>query len=292
MTTIDASIKFVSKAIDSYDFKRALKPLTVGISGPQGSGKTYLTSYLTQTLQRNYPTLKFSQFLIDDFYLTRADQERVTQEAIKDDNKLLNGRGLPGTHDLNLLQLVLGQICGNYKKQWVPVAIPSYDKSAFGGLGDRLRTVGTVLDEPVDVVICEGWFNGFMPLDDDLINIKYLTSPVDSLLQRHKLYQIQDINSQLSRYVPIWQMFSQFVILQTDSIEDVYKWRIEQEHALIALKGQGMSDEEVKVFVDRYMPMYLLYYDELCQKGIPNSKCFVLSIDVNRKLLNSMEISV
>lgn len=291
-TTLDASIKFVSKAIDSYDFEGALKPLTVGISGPQGSGKTYLASYLTQTLQNSYPNLKFTQFLIDDFYLTHSDQERVTQQAIKDENKLLIGRGLPGTHDLNLLQNVLHQMCENYKKQWVPVRLPFYDKSAFGGLGDRLSTGANILNEPVDVVICEGWFNGFMPLNEELVNIKYLTSPVDSILQRYRLYQIQDINNQLSNYVPIWKIFSHFVILQTDTIENVYKWRIEQEHALIALKGQGMSDEQIKLFVDRYMPMYLLYYEKLCDQGLHNTQCLVLPIDLHRKLLGSRIIGI
>ena len=30
----------------------------------------------------------------------------------------------------------------------------------------------------------------------------------------------------------------------------VYDWRIEQEHSLIAQKGSGMTDAEVRVFVD------------------------------------------
>ncbi|KAI5949794.1 hypothetical protein KGF57_004617 [Candida theae] len=244
MTTLEASIKFVSKAIDLHDFKHALKPLTVGVSGPQGSGKTYLASHLTQTLRDNYPKLRFIQFSVDDFYLKRSEQEKVTQEAAQDDNKLLFGRGLPGTHDLSLLQSVLHRICNNYKNDWVPVTIPFYDKSAFGGLGDRSSTEGCTLNEPVDVVICEGWFNGFMPLDQNLLSIRYFTSPVDSILQRHRLYQLQDINLRLSKYSSIWEMFTHFVILQTDTVENVYKWRIEQEHALIALKGQGMCDEE------------------------------------------------
>ncbi|KAI5970937.1 hypothetical protein CANMA_000097 [Candida margitis] len=285
ITSLEASVNFISKAIDLYDFKNALKPLTVGVSGPQGSGKTYLASCLTKTLEHNNPNLRFTQFSIDDFYLTRSEQEKVTQVAVKDENKLLQGRGLPGTHDLKLLKDVLHQICGNYKSQWVPVKIPSYDKSAFGGLGDRLETDENVLQEPVDVIICEGWFNGFMPLDEDLVTLRYLTSPVDSILQRHKLYQIRDINNQLSSYVPIWEIFSHFIILQTDTIENVYKWRLEQEHALIALKSQGMSDDEVISFVDRYMPMYLLCYEQLCEQGLENAQSLTLSIDFHRQLL-------
>ena len=38
---------------------------------------------------------------IDDFYLTHKDQEALNDQF--DDNDLLQGRGLPGTHDMKLL---------------------------------------------------------------------------------------------------------------------------------------------------------------------------------------------
>jgi len=47
----------------------------------------------------------------------------------------------------------------------------------------------------------------------------------------------------------------------------VYAWRLEQEAALRAAKGTGMSDEQVISFVDGYYPAYELYTEDL-RRGI------------------------
>lgn len=38
-----------------------------------------------------------------------------------------------------------------------------------------------------------------------------------------------------------------------EDLEYVYEWRIQQEHGLIKLKGSGMTDEQVRAFVDSCM---------------------------------------
>ncbi|CAK9437579.1 uncharacterized protein LODBEIA_P19570 [Lodderomyces beijingensis] len=285
MTTETTSLDFISNAIDSKGPLQWKEPLLVGVSGPQGSGKSYLTSHLALQLQRKYPNLNIIQFSIDDFYLTRADQAQLTQESKLDDNHLLQGRGLPGTHDLPLLTSVLDSLISNYTNtSWTPVRVPFYDKSAYGGLGDRSTTDYQNVYRPADVIICEGWFTGFTPVSADLTRLKYLTHSPDSIVQRHKLYQIEDINERLRAYVPIWQTFAIFIVLKTDSILDVYEWRLEQEHWLIQMKGEGMNDEQVTRFIDRYMPVYELYYDTLCDKGLPDSKCLIMEIDIKRNM--------
>ncbi|KAI3406937.2 AOS1 [Candida oxycetoniae] len=263
-TSLAASLGFVAKAIESHGFPSCLTPLVVGVSGPQGSGKTYLTCQLTNQLRWNYPELNIIQFSIDDFYLTQTDQAVLTEKAKKEGNKLLQGRGLPGTHDLPYLSRVLIQLVENYKTRWLPVRIPCYDKAAHKGLGDRSAEKCQLVEKPADVIICEGWFNGYMSLSPDQTRLRYLTSPVDGLLQKHKLFEIQDINEKLKSYIPIWKMFEYFIIIHTDTIDNVYKWRLEQEHTLISEKGEGMTDLQVIEFIDRYMPLYILYYDKLC----------------------------
>jgi Predicted kinase len=68
----------------------------IGLNGVQGIGKTTLVRVLSSVLnnQEGYPTLVAS---IDDFYLTREDQVRLSEGG----NKLWEQRGLPGTFGIS-----------------------------------------------------------------------------------------------------------------------------------------------------------------------------------------------
>lgn len=66
-------------------------------------------------------------------------------------------------------------------------------------------------------------------------------------------------------------MLDVLVHMDAQDISFVYDWRITQEHMLIEAKGQGMSDDEVRRFVDGYMPAYELYVPAL-RKGAFSEK--------------------
>jgi D-glycerate 3-kinase len=66
------------------------------------------------------------------------------------------------------------------------------------------------------------------------------------------------------------QHLDYLVHLDTDDLMNVYRWRLEQEHALRKSRDTGMSDEQVVSFVECYMPAYELYLDYLRQ-GFFNS---------------------
>lgn len=268
MTSLSISVDYVSSIIQSHILKeKNAKPIVIGVSGPQGSGKTYLAEHLVSEIAQRFPDLNSVKFSMDDLYLTNSDQRRLTKEAVKDENKLLQGRGLPGTHDIDLgLEIFSKLISGE------PVAIPIYNKAAFNGEGDRSAS-STPISKKADLIIFEGWFNGYIPLDDDLVRIKWLSSLLDpqSCLKIHKLYQIEDINEKLKNYADLWEYFDYFIYIDTN-YQNVAKWRLEQEHALIKLTGSGMSDEQVGQFIERYMPIYELFYEKLCDNGVCKKK--------------------
>ncbi|ODV79627.1 P-loop containing nucleoside triphosphate hydrolase protein [Suhomyces tanzawaensis NRRL Y-17324] len=285
MTTVTVTNEFLSRAIRAHDFSPHSKPLVIGISGPQGSGKSYVTEQVHTLLQNEFSNLNIVQFLMDDLYLTHADQAALTQRAKSelDDNRLLQGRGLPGTHDIELGihifdSIIQSRISGKLAS---PIKIPSYDKSLFAGEGDRDDPAQwQTIENPIDVVLFEGWFNGFMPLDPDQLRIKYLGSSSAALI-RHKFPHIEDVNENLFQYTKIWNHFDKFVCLETANISDVYTWRLQQEHALVARTGSGMSDSQVEAFVDRYMPVYELYYTNMCARGVSDATNSNLRIGVD-----------
>ena len=297
MTTLARSIEYLSPAIDSYVHNVSEKALVIGISGPQGSGKSYLTNQLGTELRNMYPKLNIVLFLMDDLYLKHEDQLELTARSLKDmdDNKLLQGRGLPGTHDIALgADLFSKLIHRNSKLITNEISIPFYDKGAFNGEGDRSPECNwNVVKTPVDVIIFEGWFNGFQPLSFDQLRVKYLTSDLNkSVIQRHKMFHVEQVNENLKEYAKLWSLFDYFIYLETDSLQNVYNWRLEQEHYLKATTpaGTGMTDDEVIKFVDRYMPIYELYYEKMCSDGCVEKAGHNLKLTINakRKMLDSM----
>lgn len=294
MTTLSRSIEFIKPIIDARPFGTPTKPLVVGISGPQGSGKSFLTNQFASDLKVMYPKMNIVLFLMDDLYLTHDDQLQLTRTAREQmgDNKLLMGRGLPGTHDIDLGSKLLNQLLDE-KSDGEDIAIPFYDKSAFDGEGDRSPMSNwTKVKTPVDIIIFEGWFNGFKPLSIDQLRFKYSTSNSDSILKRHELNHIERINGSLEQYAKIWSLFDYFIYFETNSLQNVYRWRLEQEHCLIKSSptGAGMTDAEVVKFVDRYMPIYELYYQNMCEAGCiaQSGSNLKLVIDENRNMTGSI----
>lgn len=114
---------------------------------------------------------------IDDFYLTRAEQQTLAQS--QPGNPLVQHRGQPSTHDLTLAERVLiaARACQSVK-------IPSYDKGALNGLGDRqperewhvARFASAQRDPRPIVLILEGWCLGFSALSDDNVERLWTTA--------------------------------------------------------------------------------------------------------------------
>ena len=82
------------------------------------------------------------------------------------DNPLVQHRGQPSTHDVELGQKILQSLKSNQRTE-----IPIYDKSAFNGEGDRVKgNCRTILadERRADLVILEGWCVGFRAVHDGL----------------------------------------------------------------------------------------------------------------------------
>ena len=100
---------------------------------------------------------------IDDFYLPYQQQKQLAAE--NPSNPLIQHRGQPSTHDLSLCASVFSSLRDKRETR-----IPSYDKSAYNGKGDRTsqeewRTLNRSGEEPIEVVIFEGWCVGFRALE-------------------------------------------------------------------------------------------------------------------------------
>jgi D-glycerate 3-kinase len=215
---------------------------------------------------------------MDDFYLTYQDQCQLGNKY--PENKLLEFRGEPGTHDILLGKQVLQELCevhqkysenfrenlerkGNVKLNNLSVSIPSYDKSLQNGRGDR-SPVGNIVLPPFDIILFDGWSLGFKHLPFYKLKEVYENASSSSKLKPHTLFDLEVINENLKQYEENWYPFLDvFIHIEAEDINYVYQWRLEQEHNMKRQRKSGMSDEQVKDFIDRYMPAYELYLERL-----------------------------
>ncbi|KAI0359620.1 P-loop containing nucleoside triphosphate hydrolase protein [Trametes cingulata] len=258
-----------AKYSDRNNGSTAVPPLVVGVQGPQGSGKTFLTSILRDVQKAPPHNLSVAVLSLDDLYLPHDGL--VNLAAAHPDNALLKGRGQPGTHDVPLGTEVLNKLkrINDPDAAGVALELPSFDKSAFDGEGDRAPH-GAVDRPPIDVVLFEGWCVGFYPISREQLERRYV-QPVkglgDDFLQRkgYRLEDIADVNERLKNYVSWWNLFDAFIQIKPPDEHPytyIYKWRLQQEHHMKAEKGgRGMTDEQVEKFVDRYIPGYVFFGD-------------------------------
>lgn len=194
---------------------------------------------------------------IDDLYLPRDAQSALA--AAHPENPLIQHRGQPGTHDLRLGLSLFRDL-----RERQPTRLPSYDKAAYHGAGDRDEgrwlTINNKEDETVDVVIFEGWCVGFRPLSDQALEAEWRDAVAavqregpegdKSQLGRQELSSVLFVNDALRGYNGLTDALDAFVHVDAQETQWVYAWRLEQEQKLREARGTGMSDDAVRRFVD------------------------------------------
>ncbi len=207
------------------------RSIVVGLAGAQGSGKSTMAPRLAALLEKR--GLHTAILALDDFYLTRAERLALAETV----HPLLATRGVPGTHDIGLLDRTLDAIlAGNGK-----VAVPRFDKAT-----DDRTSLG-VLAPPLEVVLLEGWCVGAPPQPDAA-----LIDPVNDL------ERIEDprgvwrgwVNHRLAtNYAALFDRLAFRVFLHAPSFAVVERWRGEQE---VDLGGRGMAPGAIGRFVAHY----------------------------------------
>ena len=244
-------------------------PLIIGLTAPQGAGKSLLVSLLHKFLHEDHklPTTIFS---LDDFYLPHDGLQALAKE--NPENPLLQHRGQPSTHDIPLVRSVFASLRENN-----PTRIPQFNKAAYNGQGDRVPEsdwlqVNDDPAHPIRIVLFEGWCVGFRPLPSSVLEQKHSaavtaaqasSSDYKGRLGHNTLRNVTTINEALKEYDEITTQFNGLIDIDAEDPLYVYEWRLEQEHNLIKAKGSGMTDEQVREFVDGYYPSYELYVEGL-----------------------------
>ncbi|SEA37483.1 phosphoribulokinase [Microbulbifer marinus] len=213
------------------------RTLVVGICGGQGSGKSTLTAFLQLVWAQM--DLRSAGFSLDDIYLTKAERRELARRV----HPLLQTRGVPGTHDVQLGMDTITALCDGTAGSETP--IPQFDKS----IDDRVsRANWPVHRGTVDILLFEGWCVGARPWRD-------ADAPINALERQEDADGIwrNYINAQLAGpYRDLFARLDVLLMLKVPDMDCVLEWRQLQEHKLRARSGGGMTDDELERFVQHY----------------------------------------
>jgi len=220
------------------------KTLVIGLAGGQGSGKTTISSILSIILKK-YFKLNVIIVSIDDFYKTRKDRKMLSKKK----HPLLMTRGVPGTHDVNLMLSFFKKI---KLKKFKSLEAPKFNKA----IDDRYKkSLWYKIKTKPDVVIFEGWCVGARAQSSS-----QLKKPINSL---EKVYDQgakwrAHVNNQLkTKYKTLFNQLDGLLYLKAKNFNLLREWRLKQERKLwIQTKNKKnlkiMSSGDVINFMQTY----------------------------------------
>ena len=238
-------------------YKKKKKTLFLGFSGGQGSGKTTVAKILKIILKKFFKR-KIHISSIDDFYKTLKDRNKMANTI----HPLFKTRGVPGTHDINLIKKFFYFI---KEKKFAKTKLPKFDKS----MDDRLKKKYWFnIKERPEIVILEGWCVGAQPQSNSLIK-----KPINIL----EKYEDQDliwrkyVNEKLKKeYKKLFSMIDYYIFMKIPNFKMVFKWRLLQENKLrkkLKFKRKIMSYNKIKHFIMFYQRITLQMIKDLSKSA-------------------------
>jgi len=238
-------------------YKKKGKTLFLGFSGGQGSGKTTVVKILKIILKRFFKR-KIYVSSIDDFYKTLKDRNEMSYTT----HSLFKTRGVPGTHDVNLINKFFYFI---KRKKFKKTKLPKFDKS----IDDRLKKKYWFnIKERPEIVILEGWCVGARSQSNSLIK-----KPVNILekYEDENLIWRKHVNEKLKReYKKLFAMIDYYIFMKIPNFNMVFKWRLLQEKKLrkkLRFKKKIMSYNEIKRFIMFYQRITLQMIKDLSKSA-------------------------
>ena len=249
--------------------KKKGKTLILGLSGSQGSGKTTVTGIL-QIILKKFFKKNIYVISIDDFYKTLRDRNRMSQQK----HSLFKTRGVPGTHDINLIKNFFISV---KRKKFKKIKLPKFNKS----IDDRSKkNYWHNINKRPEIIILEGWCVGAKPQI-----ISSLRKPVN-ILERHEdkdLIWRKYANEKLKKeYKEVFAMIDYFIFMKVPNFKIVFKWRLLQESKLrkkLHYKKKIMTYSAIKRFIMFYQRITLQM-----MKDLSKSASIVLLLKKNHEI--------
>ena len=238
-------------------YKKKGETLILGFSGGQGSGKTTVTGILKIILKKFFKR-EIHVSSIDDFYKTLKDRNEMSHAI----HPLFKTRGVPGTHDINLIKQFFNL---TKKTKFKKTKQPKFEKASDNRL--KKKYWFTIKKRP-QIVILEGWCVGAKPQSNFLIR-----KPIN-ILEKYEdrdLTWRKHVNAKLKKeYKKLFAMIDYFIFMKIPNFNMVFKWRLLQENKLkkkLHNKKKVMSYNTIKRFIMFYQRITLQMIKDLSKSA-------------------------
>jgi len=256
---------WISKKVDKK------RPYFVGLAGGQGTGKTTISS-LIKIILIKYFKLKVFRISIDDFYRTRKERINLSKKV----HPMLLTRGVPGTHDINMMLTFFRKA---KSKKFKRLKLPTFNKA----IDDRFNKKRWYdLKEKPDVIIFEGWCVGAKAEKNNTLN--KTINLMEKNKDKKKIWR-KYVNQQLkSKYKNLYSQLNCLIYLRAKNFKLLQKWRLKQERKLLL---NSKKNSKLKIMNKEDVLSFMQTYQRVTQnmfKNMPKYASIILNLNSNHQI--------
>ncbi len=210
------------------------EPFIVGLSGGQGSGKTTLSEKLEELLILE--KVSCCVLSLDDFYLSKAKRRELAVHI----HPLAFTRGVPGTHDVDLLREILANLSKTNLTSKVKIPI-------FSKLSDDLlpKEKWRTCSPSPRIILIEGWCIGAQPSF-------LIKSPKTSWEKKNDPEGLWKswTREESIKYQTIWETLDFMIFIKQDNFEHIVnnRWNQEVKNLENAGAKHSVSQQDIREF--------------------------------------------
>lgn len=227
--------------------RKQQQPLFISINGAQGTGKSTLTHFLKHLIEAE-SGFAVAEISLDDFYITYAERQQLATDI----HPLLLTRGVPGTHDIKLMENTFSALL-----EGKPCTVPRFNKSIDDREDDNKWNQFNN-HTPIDVILFEGWCN-----NSPIQTPEELITPINTLEQHEDENGIWRTyaNEQLKIYhEKIFSHSDMRIMLKASGFERIYAWRLLQEEKL---KQNTVVNKHTKIMSNKELQRFIQHYERI-----------------------------
>ena len=251
------------------------RPYFVGLAGGQGTGKTAISS-LIRIILNKYFKLNVFRISIDDFYKTRKERIDLSKRV----HPMLLTRGVPGTHDINMM---LNFFKRSKSKKFKRLKLPTFNKA----IDDRFNKKKWYdLKNKPDVIIFEGWCVGAK--SENSITLKRTINSMEKFEDQQQIWR-KYVNQQLkTKYKNLYSQLNCLIYLKAKNFSLLQKWRLKQERKLW-LKSKKNS--KLKIMNRGDVINFMQTYQRITQnmfKNMPKYASIIFNLNSHHQIKSAI----
>ena len=248
-------------------YKKDNKTKIIGLAGGQGAGKSTVTGILKFIFKKKYG-LNLCCFSIDDFYKTKAERRKMSKKI----HPLFLTRGVPGTHDLGLINKTIKKL---KTKKFKTVLIPKFDKS----IDDRLKkNKWQKIKNRPNIIIFEGWCVGARHQKD--IELKNPLNLIEKTYDLNLVWR-RTVNYYLkNQYKKLFNKLDKLIYLKAPDFDWVFRWRLHQEEKM------KLTSKDKKIMSKSEVRNFIMYYERLTKhmmRDLKNISDLIVYLDTKHR---------